>query len=216
MQTTPAPDAIDNEGEANTAEIGDEITPSESESTPQPEQPTASPAKSPIINRTTNEMTLPYGSYPIGREIPAGRYTMTGNGKVHVYGEDGILRMTIALKRKGDTSANGVDQYVLTVKDGETLNVEDEIMLSPFSAPVVSPTNKPSPSPSPSPTAKPAKKTPSPTKSPAQTVKPAERRDSSQNPKTGDTTPVTLISVIGAAALLSAAAIGVIKRKIRK
>ena len=150
---------------------------------------------------SANSTVLSSGEYAVGHDIPAGRYTMTGSGKVHVYTDEGILRMTIALKHKGDNSANGVDEYVLTVKDGETVKVENEIMLSPFRSSVILPTAKPSASAAPN--------------SGAGSTS-APKNSSSQNPKTGDTTPVVLISVIGAAALLSAAAIGVIKRKIRK
>lgn len=190
---TAAPEA---EGESESVQ---------SESTVPPAQPEAVPTNAPSAAPVTNSAVLPSGEYAVGHDIPAGRYTMTGSGKVHVYTDEGILRMTIALKHKGDSGANGVDEYVLTVKDGETVQVENEIMLSPFRSSAILPTAKPSASPS----AAPASGTGSASTS-------APKSSSSQNPKTGDTTPVVLISVIGAAALLSAAAIGVIKRKIRK
>ncbi len=201
-QPTPEPGNTDNENETDeNADSADKQA--DGESTAPPAQTTASPTSAPTVNQSANEITLPSGNYIIGQEIPAGRYTITGSGKVHVYGEDGILRMTVALKRKGDASTNGVDEYVLTVKDGETVNIENEIMLSPFRSSVILPTAKPSASPSATPN--------SGTNSTS-----APKSTSSQNPKTGDTTPVVLISVIGAAALLSAAAIAVIKRKINK
>ena len=168
---------------------------------------TAAPTSVPSAAPLSENSVINAGNYVVGHDIPAGRYTMTGSGKVHVYTDEGILRMTIALKHKGDNSANGVDEYVLTVKDGETVGVENEIMLSPFRSSVILPSASPSPSPSPS--AAPKSGTTS-------TSSPAQKNVSSQNPKTGDTTPVALVSVIGAAALLAAAAIAVLKRKIRK
>lgn len=168
-------------------------------------QVTAAPTSVPSATPLSENPVINAGNYVVGHDIPAGRYTMTGSGKVHVYTDEGILRMTIAMKYKGDNSANGVDEYVLTVKDGETVGVENEIMLSPFRSSVILPSASPSPSPSAAP------------KSGANsTSSPAQKNVSSQNPKTGDTTPVALVSVIGAAALLAAAAIAVIKRKIRK
>ena len=177
----------------------------QSESTVPPVQAADTPANAPSAAPATNSTVLPSGEYAVGHDIPAGRYTMTGSGKVHVYTDEGILRMTIALKHKGDSSANGVDEYVLTVKDGETVRVENEIMLSPFRSSVILPTAKPS-----------APSSAAPNSGTGSASTPTPKNASSQNPKTGDTTPVALVSIIGAAALLSAVAIGVIKRKIRK
>lgn len=58
---------------------------------------------------------------------------MTGNGKVHVYTENGELKSTIALKDK-NSSANGVEEYLINLTDGEKIKVESETKFTPYTA----------------------------------------------------------------------------------
>ena len=143
--------------------------------------------------------TLKKGEYAVGTDIPADRYKMTGKGKVSVYTPDGIVKMSVVLKQKGDASTNGVEEYVLSLSDGERLVVENEATLTPHKAQTLIP--------SPTPTAKPS------AASSANSSKTNTSSTSKNNPKTGDTTPVILIVVIGVAAL---AGIGFIEYKKRQ
>ena len=143
--------------------------------------------------------TLKKGEYAVGTDIPADRYKMTGKGKVSVYTPDGIVKMSVVLKQKGDASTNGVEEYVLSLSDGERLVVENEATLTPHKAQALIP--------SPTPTAKPS------AASSANSSKTNTSSTSKNNPKTGDTTPVILIVVIGVAAL---AGIGFIEYKKRQ
>ena len=69
---------------------------------------TAKETTNPSVKEDKNGVvTLAQGEYICGEDIDPGRYTMTGNGKVHVYTENGELKSTIALKDK-NSSANGV------------------------------------------------------------------------------------------------------------
>ena len=143
--------------------------------------------------------TLKKGEYAVGTDIPADRYKMTGKGKVSVYTPDGIVKMSVVLKQKGDASTNGVEEYVLSLSDGERLVVENEATLTPHKAQTLIP--------SPTPSAKPS------AASSANSSKTNTSSTSKNNPKTGDTTPVILIVVIGVAAL---AGIGFIEYKKRQ
>ena len=73
------------------------------------------------------------GEYICGEDIDPGRYAMTGNGKVHVYTENGELKSTIALKDK-NSSANGVEEYLINLTDGEKIKVESETKFTPYTA----------------------------------------------------------------------------------
>ena len=73
------------------------------------------------------------GEYICGEDIDPGRYTMTGNRKVHVYTENGELKSTIALKDK-NSSANGVEEYLINLTDGEKIKVESETKFTPYTA----------------------------------------------------------------------------------
>ncbi|MBQ2664008.1 MAG: LPXTG cell wall anchor domain-containing protein [Clostridia bacterium] len=143
--------------------------------------------------------TLKKGEYAVGTDIPADRYKMTGKGKVSVYTPDGIVKLSVVLKQKGDASTNGVEEYVLSLSDGERLVVENEATLTPHKAQTLIP--------SPTPSAKPS------AASSANSSKTNTSSTSKNNPKTGDTTPVILIVVIGVAAL---AGIGFIEYKKRQ
>ena len=189
-QPEPEDDEPDNETEAT-----------EIEETAAPAEPATEPVSTPLPSAESASAVLQSGDYLVGVDIPSGRYTATGSGKVYVYTDEDILKISVALKHKGDGSANGIEEYVLTVKDGETLGIEGEIMLAPYRASSILPT--PTPAPADEETA-------------AGSGKTAKRGNSSQNPRTGDTTPVVTVSVIGISALLAAIVIAVIKRKIRK
>ncbi|MBR0089976.1 MAG: LPXTG cell wall anchor domain-containing protein, partial [Clostridia bacterium] len=145
--------------------------------------------------------TLKKGEYAVGTDIPADRYKMTGKGKVSVYTPDGIVKMSVVLKQKGDASTNGVEEYVLSLSDGERLVVENEATLTPHKAQTLIP--------SPTPTAKPS------AASSANSSKTNTSSTSKNNPKTGDTTPVILIVVIGVAALTGIGFIEYKKRQIK-
>ncbi|MBQ9599585.1 MAG: hypothetical protein IJR33_07270 [Clostridia bacterium] len=145
--------------------------------------------------------TLKKGEYAVGTDIPADRYKMTGKGKVSVYTPDGIVKLSVVLKQKGDASTNGVEEYVLSLSDGERLVVENEATLTPHKAQALIP--------SPTPTAKPS------AASSANSSKTNTSSTSKNNPKTGDTTPVILIVVIGVAALTGIGFIEYKKRQIK-
>ena len=127
-----------------------------------------------------------------GEDIDPGRYTMTGNGKVHVYTENGELKSTIALKDK-NSSANGVEEYLINLTDGEKIKVESETKFTPYTATA---------------TAKPKATSTKPTATPKTTAKPSKN-----NPKTGDNTPIVALVSVG---ILAAGAFVFIEIKKRK
>lgn len=87
---------------------------------------TAKETTNPSVKEDKNGVvTLAQGEYICGEDIDPGRYTMTGNGKVHVYTENGELKSTIALKDK-NSSANGVEEYLINLTNGEKIKVESE------------------------------------------------------------------------------------------
>lgn len=109
---------------------------------------------------------------------------MTGNGKVHVYTENGELKSTIALKDK-NSSANGVEEYLINLTNGEKIKVESETKFTPYTATATAKTESNLNSKSST------KATTKPTATPKTTAKPSKN-----NPKTGDNTPiVALVSV---------------------
>lgn len=129
-------------------------------------------------------VTLSKGEYLCGRDIDEGKYVMTGNGKVHVYTSEGVLKTTIALKDKKDKDANGVDEYVINLIDGEKVTVETDTKFTPYKA---------------------AKATASPkTTSSAKSSGSSSKDSSKTNPKTGDSAP------LAAACALMVLSLGVI------
>jgi hypothetical protein len=80
-----------------------------------------------------SEVTLSAGEYLCGEDIAAGRYVMTGSGKVHVYADDGALKSTIALKNKNDSKSNGIGEYIITLQNGEKLTLENDTLFTPYS-----------------------------------------------------------------------------------
>ena len=191
---------------------------SKSVSTPYPSTiATAKPSSS--APAAPAEATLKSGDYVVGKDIPAGRYRLTGQGKVSVYTPEDVAKMSIVLKQKGDSSTNGVDEYVLNVADGERLSVENEVTLTPHKVQNAL-SSSPSPKVSSSPSASPkATSTPKATATP----KPSSTSNSSNNssntktnPKTGDTTPITILAIVAGLSLVGVGIIEFKKRRMSK
>lgn len=176
--------------------VSDVFIPAE-EVTPTPTATvTAAPAATSataVVENKNGVMTLSAGEYLCGKDIPAGRYVMSGSGKVRVYSADGTLKSTVALKGKGE-NANGVEEYIVNLIDGEKIATDTTITLQPHTS-----TATPTPKPSKSPSAARATATP---KSAA----------SKTNPKTGGAAPIALVSAVG---LMSIAAVVFIEIKKR-
>lgn len=154
--------------------------------------PTIAPSITPTATSSVKEdkngvVTLSKGEYLCGKDIDAGRYTMTGDGKVHVYTSEGVLKSTIALKNK-KSSANGVEEYVINLLEGEKISVESDTEFEPYTAERA--TSKPTSTP------KATSKTS--TNSAKATSTPAATKS---NPKTGDTAPILGIVCLGVAAV---------------
>lgn len=171
---------------------------------------TTAPTTEVVPKETTNPsakedkngvVTLAQGEYICGEDIDPGRYTMTGNGKVHVYTENGELKSTIALKDK-NSSANGVEEYLINLTDGEKIKVESETKFTPYTATA---TAKPKAT---STASSSTKATTKPTATPKTTAKPSKN-----NPKTGDNTPIVALVSVG---ILAAGAFVFIEIKKRK
>ena len=163
---------------------------------------TAKETTNPSVKEDKNGVvTLAQGEYICGEDIDPGRYTMTGNGKVHVYTENGELKSTIALKDK-NSSANGVEEYLINLTDGEKIKVESETKFTPYTATA---TAKPKAT---STASSSTKATTKPTATPKTTAKPSKN-----NPKTGDNTPIVALVSVG---ILAAGAFVFIEIKKRK
>ena len=163
---------------------------------------TAKETTNPSVKEDKNGVvTLAQGEYICGEDIDPGRYTMTGNGKVHVYTENGELKSTIALKDK-NSSANGVEEYLINLTNGEKIKVESETKFTPYTATA---TAKPKAT---STASSSTKATTKPTATPKTTAKPSKN-----NPKTGDNTPIVALVSVG---ILAAGAFVFIEIKKRK
>lgn len=152
-------------------------------------------------------ITLAKGEYLCGSDIEPGKYTMTGDGKVHVYTSEGVLKTTIALKDKDDTSSKGVDEYLINLLEGEKVVVESDTQFTPYTAAKVASSPKPTSSPKVSASPKTASKT-----SATATPK-AATANNKNNPKTGDSAPIVGVSALGIIALGAFAFITIKKRK---
>lgn len=152
-------------------------------------------------------ITLAKGEYLCGSDIEPGRYTMTGDGKVHVYTSEGVLKTTIALKDKDDTSSKGVDEYLINLLEGEKVAVESDTQFTPYTAAKATSSPKPTSSPKVSASPKTASKT-----SATATPK-AAAANNKNNPKTGDSAPIVGVSALGIIALGAFAFITIKKRK---
>ena len=152
-------------------------------------------------------ITLAKGEYLCGSDIEPGRYTMTGDGKVNVYTSEGVLKTTIALKDKDDTSSKGVDEYLINLLEGEKVAVESDTQFTPYTAAKATSSPKPTSSPKVSASPKTASKT-----SATATPK-AAAANNKNNPKTGDSAPIVGVSALGIIALGAFAFITIKKRK---
>lgn len=152
-------------------------------------------------------ITLAKGEYLCGSDIEPGKYTMTGDGKVHVYTSEGVLKTTIALKDKDDTSSKGVDEYLINLLEGEKVAVESDTQFTPYTAAKATSSPKPTSSPKVSASPKTASKT-----SATATPK-AAAANNKNNPKTGDSAPIVGVSALGIIALGAFAFITIKKRK---
>ena len=198
-------------GENKVAEASESNEQTESKETDDKTEPTVTTQPSPAATAKAESseaaeattVTLKKGEYVVGTDIPAGRYKMTGEGKASVYTPEDIVKMTVVLKHKGDTETNGVEEYVMSVADGETLKIDNEVTLTPHRAQAILP--------SPTPTAKSSASSSSGSGTGRNST--TSSSSSKTNPKTGDTTPVMLVTIIGIAAL---AGIGVIEYKKRR
>ena len=132
---------------------------------------------------------------------------MTGDGKVHVYTSEGVLKTTIALKDKDDTSSKGVDEYLINLLEGEKVAVESDTQFTPYTASKATSSPKPTSSPKVSASPKTASKT-----SATATPK-AAAANNKNNPKTGDSAPIVGVSALGIIALGAFAFITIKKRK---
>ena len=81
------------------------------------------------------------GTYTVGNEINAGQYEVTGNSNVRVYTTDGILKTNVYLSSKSDK--DGVESYVLTVNDGERVELSNDTAFKEYSPETAAPAEKP-------------------------------------------------------------------------
>lgn len=169
-------------------------------------QPTDKPSSS-VKEDKNGVITLAKGEYLCGSDIEPGRYTMTGDGKVHVYTSEGVLKTTIALKDKDDTSSKGVDEYIINLLEGEKVAVESDTQFTPYTAAKATSSPKPTSSPKASASPKATSKT-----SATATPK-AAAANNKNNPKTGDRTPIVGVSALGMIALGAFAFITIKKRR---
>ena len=145
-------------------------------------------------------ITLAKGEYLCGKDIDPGKYTITGSGKVHVYTSEGALKSTIALKNKNDSSANGVDEYLINLLEGEKVTVDSDIKFTPYDPSKATAT--------PIATEKATK-----SNTATATATPKASNSDKTNPKTGDTAPIAAVSLIAMLAIAAFTFIEIKKRK---
>ena len=105
-QTEPIPETIPNDGSE------------ENEATPAPA------AAEPI--------RLTSGQYLAGNsKLPAGRYTVTGSGRLQVYNSAKELTISHLLKLKDDDGVNGVERVDFLLQSGDRIVIEGAITLTP-------------------------------------------------------------------------------------
>lgn len=177
-----------------------QVTPVPTEPVKETAAPTLASNQSDVKPDKNGVITLTKGEYICGKNIDPGRYTMTGSGKVHVYTSEGALKSTIALKDKNDGSANGVNEYLINLLDGEKVAVNSDIKFEPYTPSKATAT--------PIATEKAAK-----SNTAKATATPKASDTGKTNPKTGDTAPVAAVSLI---AVLAAAAFAFVEIKKRK
>lgn len=198
---------------------------------------TAAPSKTAVPDSVLKQTdyNLKAGEYVVGEDIAPGRYYVVGSGMLETYDEDGNMNGNIDLKAASDS----LGYYLMTMVDGETINVSDDTDLyvsvptgvsNHTTAPSATmrtrstvtprPTSTPRPTLTPKPTATPrptstpkATATPKPTSTPKVTSTPKATTVPKSNPKTGDTAPIAVLSLIGAAAICAIVAIQLKKKK---
>lgn len=174
----------------------------------------ATPAQTPVQTPTqtasasvkedkNGTITLSAGEYLCGRDIDSGRYTISGNGKVNVYTSEGVLKSTVVLKNKNNSSANGVEEYIINLLDGEKINVESDTKFVPYTASKATSAPKATNKATTKPTAKSTAKA---TSTPAAS-------NSKNNPKTGDTAPIVGMITLGVIAIGGFVYLEIKKRK---
>lgn len=163
---------------------------------------TEPPSETPIP-QSGAKVILERGQYTVGNGLVAGRYQITGDSTVKVYTAQGDLKTNIILTTDKE-SHEGVESYVLTVRDGEIVDVTAETTFEEYIPARVTP--NPSPTTSSRATARPTTSTGSTSKT---------TTASKSNPQTGDNAPIALAAVIGAAALAICAVLEIYKRKNR-
>ena len=148
-----------------------------------------------------DKVILAGGIYTAGNEIAAGRYEIKGDSTVKVYTAGGDLKTNIILTTD-KSLRGGVESYILTLRDGETIDVTADTTFEEYIP------TKVTPNPS-------AASESGDTVRPAVASAPGTAAESKLNSKTGDNIPIALIAVIGAAALAVFAAFKLYKKKNR-
>ena len=160
-------------------------------------------AITPNVTAAPKEATLSTGTYIVGENIDSGRYLMSGNGGVKVYTKDGYLKSNIKLTTE-DNSDTAVKNYVINLLDNETVEVDGNVKLEPYTPSKTTP--------APVATAKAtAKTTQRPAVTPKVTIKPAQSLKA--NPKTGDSIPVFAVIMLAFLSIMAVAYIEYRKRK---
>lgn len=153
---------------------------------------TAEPADTQVPsekNTDVKEVTLAPGTYEIGSDIAAGKYTASGSSTVKVYTEEGELKTNIVLTTDKN-SKTGVLECVLKLAEGEKLEVTGETKLVPYSAAAAA------------------------SASPKASAAPSSNPKSSKsNPKTGDIISLTAAAGIGGVSLAAAVFAEIKKRR---
>lgn len=191
--------ASENESEANDKDTDSEATPVPTESATQ--SPAATTAPTQAAETQNNAKGVKYVGE--GKDIVPGRYVVTGNGLVKVYNDNDELKTSILLTDGKSQSEDGIESYVLNLTDGGRVEISDYINLRPY------PTATASPSATATPKATTAAKAAA-TAAPKATAAAASAKT---NPKTGDTMPVTAVSVIAVLSLGVCVFIEISKRK---
>lgn len=171
----------------------DSVTPQPT-ATVQPVQTPVATAAAKVNTDKNGTIALAAGEYTCGEDIKAGRYVVSGNGKVKVYGADGTVKTTVALKNKGDNTS-GVEEYIVQLSEGEKISTDSDITLKPHTQTTATATPKPTTSPK-------ATATPKATTTPSKT-----------NPKTGDTAPIALVLLTGALSISAVVFMEIKKRR---
>ncbi|MCH5210928.1 MAG: LPXTG cell wall anchor domain-containing protein [Oscillospiraceae bacterium] len=175
--------------------------------------PETTPAGTAVPSAAVNKdgaVTLAKGTHVCGTDIEPGRYTVTGSGKVQVYTPENVLKTSVVLKDKN--SSVGSDEYIINLEQGEKIELESDTTFTPYTA--SRPTSSPKVSSSPKPTSSPKTTSSSGSSSNgSNSSNSASASNNKSNPKTGDTTPVAGVTVVGIFALGMFVYVTIKKRK---